>query len=290
MTSTNGDAFKIAFGMGAGGLTTGRTLRYNTRTSDNKIAAAFNMAGEFTMDIGARALLAPTIVSARATQTVTVNPFVAGQDKVTGMAEASVQRGGGQPALAIAIVNDPVQIALLDPNLTGRVEINIGTDLDRLLLEATAPGDFAAVVYELGRKLPGLEPEPLITFTIGMDFYTQSLQQTITILQFNPALGFANENAFQDYLLSPVNNFLSFDPGAHRLMSNKVIPLLPFDLSTGTSPIVITYNYEAIASSVPEPSTVVLLASGLAGMALFRRQRRGKQVGLRRRAPMTEAA
>jgi hypothetical protein len=216
----------------------------------------------------ATANLPPTTASARATQTIFNPPPPGAGGFITFLADARVVHdpavaGPHQPGFAVAISNDPIDFGLLDNSIPGIVDVTIGQGLS---LQASAPGDFARALYMVGTSVAG----PLVSFELAVDFLTTSLLDVgLTILDFNPAIGFPTESAFASHLRS----FLTFDPVLHELSARSDIPLYQLYLAAGSSPVELTYNASAIAGAVPEPTGLVLFALGLAGIAISKRKR-----------------
>ena len=272
LTTRNGDRAAGVFG-GAGGVARGRALNYNVTSNNDKPAAARAAANVFTMTQTANVAVAPTTADATATQTITTP--AAGGGGVMGLATATVTTAPGmaaRAALAIGIVNDPLEIALLDPSLSGRVDFTIGSGIR---LQADEEGDFAAVLYELG-----VGSDTLLSFEMAIDFLTSSLQEIdFTFFDFDMGLGFPDEAAFVNFLIDGGSPFLSLDPMTHVLTASAEIPLFHLDIPAGSAPVVVTYIYEAIGgSAIPEPGTGLLLCAGLIGLLGYPwyRQKRAK--------------
>jgi hypothetical protein len=214
---------------------------------------------------------------ANATQTVTVNPFIARGDRVQSSAAAQVAGGRG---ISFAIVNDPIDVDLFDPALAGVVAVRIGNGADLLSLEASGPDDFAVALFEFGQGAPG-STIGITVLSFAVDHATQSVADAISVLQFDASSGFPSSAALETYLESPTNDFFGFDAAAHRLTQKKEALLLVVDLRPGASPVRIVFNTEAIAGTVPAPGTLVLLGAGLLVVRWARRSARSRSTSSR---------
>src|SRR5215831_19408741 len=127
-TEVNGNRELGVFAGRAGGLAGGRALLFNEKDVADKIAAAIAMPnGPLVLNRTAAAVSLPAAGLANATQTVTVNPFIARGDRVQSSAAAQVAGGRG---IAFAIVNDPMDVDLVDPTVLGSVLLSIGNGAD----------------------------------------------------------------------------------------------------------------------------------------------------------------
>src|SRR4029453_5072789 len=258
-TGINGNREQFVFRTRAGGVAGGRALLYNETDVADKVASAA-AAPDSTLVLmrTAAAVSLPRAGFANATQTVVANPFVARGNKVSSSAAAQVAGGAG---FSIAIVNDPVDIDLFDPAIPGSASVRIGDGASLLSLDVDGPGEFALALFEFGRGIPG-SSTAITVVSFEVDSAAQSLADVITVLQFDVSSGFASAAALEAYLESPLNDFFSFDPIAHRLTQNREAPLMQIDLAAGSSPVHVVFNTEAIAGTVPVSSTLALVLIG----------------------------
>jgi len=277
-TTINGDREKFAIPFKPGGLAGGRMILYNFLENADKVAGS-QIGAPLTLTRNSNALLAPTTATSKATETVrkVPNPPRPPTTQVAGTATASVANTTPTvTAIALGIVNDPLTIIPGSLSDTTSVNVVLGNDDQLLSYHIGTPDQFALGVFQLGLRVPGSTiPEDLLTFTIGVDSSTGSVRDAINVLEFNPAVGFSTADAFKDYLSSPANNFFTFDSQTHTLSELTQIPLFHADLPGSDGNVVVTFDYEGIAGSAatPEPSTWLLLGSGLAGLAAWRRKK-----------------
>ena len=277
-TTINGDREKFAIPFKPGGLAGGRMILYNFLENADKVAGS-QIGAPLTLTRNSNALLAPTTATSQATETVrkVPNPPRPPTTQVAGTATASVANTTPTvTAIALGIVNDPLTIIPGSLSDTTSVNVVLGNDDQLLSYHIGTSDQFALGVFQLGLRVPGSTiPEDLLTFTIGVDSSTGSVRDAINVLEFNPAVGFSTADAFKDYLSSPANNFFTFDSQTHTLSELTQIPLFHADLPGSDGNVVVTFDYEGIAGStaVPEPASWLLLGSGLAGLAAWRRKK-----------------
>ena len=268
-----GKGFKSVYAMPKlSNIEAGEALRYNVMTTPDKIADAKANKPPLTSTSGVLTIGKNTAEST-ATQATVLNANKI-NGTLTGTATAEVMKDPAKPEVgfAAAVVHDPLVFAQNSPGSSATLFASIASGFE---LRANLAGDFAGAFFDLETDRDGT----LFNFSIQIDSTTTTLSASNFVV--NAETGYADSNAFINQFLLP-----SFQISNHDLtLANPGDLLLP----TGSSltvidgtPLAVTYTYGAFAGTVPEPSSLILLAIGGLAIALHARNP-GRSAGVRRR-------
>src|SRR5262249_52185227 len=87
---------------------------------------------------------------------------------------------------------------------------------------------------------------------------------------FDPSIGFANQAAFEQY----INRFLTFDATTDTLSvtdPSSTIAIYTLNMAADSPPVTVSFDIDALAGSVPEPATWIMLALGMFGASALAR-------------------
>jgi hypothetical protein len=281
-TTKIGDFVKSVVG-GGGGLQRGRSLRYITFLVNDKPPQAPLVIAAFA---GAPRQAGPDglLTEAHSNQSVFKKD---GKILNSGLAKTSIanpKKLATPKALALSIVNDPIEFDFEDVSPGDEASIDLTIGNDDALFELVAPdlNGFAAALFEFGVIPSGsFDYIILASFSIMIDHLTAELSPAL--FQFDafesaPSLGFDFLDEM-DFVTNGLMPFLSFDATAHRLAANGLIPLVSIPVE-GTGSTRVLFNSTAFAgftrANIPEPGSVALFSLGalVIGPLIYRERRR----------------